>query len=585
MTTFALTTRAAKGSPLTHAEGDANFNAMVRKADTVADLLALASAPTDGCAFATLGYWSAGDGGSSPYRWDAASTATHDGALVLKITAVTVGRFIFNGNDSITPEQAGAKGDDVADDYLILQRCIDYLVVGGGTLNLGKGRIYNIYSNSLILSGAVNINPNGATIHKSVNGASNSAILADPQSFGTSYACNVGSGNYTKTITTTVAANAGTFVDGDYVYVSWGINPFDITLPYANSINVVRSAVAGTGVITLEFAIPYDWTYTQTPQIRKLNYPWSGTIYSGLTIKMADLTTAGIYANYSFFGKIKDLTAVNCASIAVISAICNGLSVDGLVVKRITEDAFARGVPVNVWASTYCTFNRVQQFNTKGGNSTFLIESQSRFITVSNSHLTMQNGGAVPAGIYVDNSDVLIINNTFENYLVSWTTRNGGTVKPINNVVKTASANPVSGSVIDFYGNYLESLAGVSRAVKGMQSFKFTITAVPGTGTNNMIPAGISAALSSGLFCGISCKLSTPVTSGLLRIRPYIGAQDQVLVTVTNSYQRMASMSDDNANKFSFSAGDQVLVEVLSDAVLPAATINIDCEVLLGYGT
>lgn len=102
--------------------------------DTVAALLALASAPAlNNQVFNTLGYWSAGDGGHAEYRWDAASTATHNGCSVLKVTSVTVGRFLLQVvGGFISSRQAGAKIDGTNDTAAVAA-----LAVACGTLSVG----------------------------------------------------------------------------------------------------------------------------------------------------------------------------------------------------------------------------------------------------------------------------------------------------------------------------------------------------------------------------------------------------------------------------------------------------------------
>lgn len=501
----------------------------------------------------------------------------------MSLTKVT---FSMIDGAAVNPADFGAVGDGVADDAVALQAAIDSIYQTGGSIWLENGATYNIGSSSLKLKGNVNIIGNGATIYKSVAGANNSAFLCDPESLGTSYACNVGSGSYTKTVTTTNIADCQNFGGGDYVYVSWGINPYDTTLPYANSVNIVRAINVANGDVGLEFNIPYDWAYTQTPQIRKLNYPWTGVVRD-LTIEMVDLTTAGFYCNYSLFGRIENCTFINCASACVISAICNSLYVDGLKVKRINNDAFDRAVPVNAWASTNCTFNNVNQYDANGTNPTFLIESQCRNITVSNSHIIGNTGNTIPTVVFADNSTVQLLNNTFENFTSAWSTRYGAKILATNNLVRTSSLNPVSDDAINFAGNSLETLNNVRRTVRTTQSIPFTITAVAGTATTFMTPSSVEKALADGMYLGITCKLSTPVTSGSnsLRIRPYVGANDLPLKDVTDSYQQLASFSNDNSDLMRFNAGDTIAVEVISSGLTPAATINIQCEVLVGYGT
>jgi hypothetical protein len=262
------------------------------------------------------------------------------------------------------------------------------------------------------------------------------------------------------------------------------------------------------------------------------------------------------------------------------------LYVDGLKVKKINGDAFFRAAPVNAWASTNCTFNNVNQYGANGTNALFLIESQCRNITVSNSHIIGNNSNLIPTVVYADNSSVQIINSTFENFSAAWSFPNGGKILATNNLVRTGSTNPVSGDAINFAGNSLETLASVRRTVRTTQSIPFTITAVAGTATTFMTATGIDKALADGMYLGITCKLSTPVTSGSnsLRIRAVIGSNSLPIKDVTNSYQQLASFSNDNSDTMRFSAGDLIAVEVISSGLLPAATINISCEVMVGYG-
>lgn len=109
-----------------------------RTVNTVADLLALSAAPKE-LSWATLGYWSAGDGGHAKYRWNAASTATHDGGSVLKITAVTVGRFIMIVGPRIRVKTFGTIEDGVADDGAKIQAVIDFQK---GVVDLTPGATY-----------------------------------------------------------------------------------------------------------------------------------------------------------------------------------------------------------------------------------------------------------------------------------------------------------------------------------------------------------------------------------------------------------------------------------------------------------
>lgn len=108
MTTYSLTTRAAKGSPLTTSEMDNNLISMGHVVENVADLRAITYTPAADSSYSTLGYTTAGDGGNAGYRWHSTSTDADDGVLTIKITAVTTGRFKLIYSGAIDVRWAGA---------------------------------------------------------------------------------------------------------------------------------------------------------------------------------------------------------------------------------------------------------------------------------------------------------------------------------------------------------------------------------------------------------------------------------------------------------------------------------------------
>lgn len=57
------------------------------------------------------GYYASGDGGGGEFYWDSASTATDNGGMIIKATAITTGRWIRLDVALITPEMYGAVGD------------------------------------------------------------------------------------------------------------------------------------------------------------------------------------------------------------------------------------------------------------------------------------------------------------------------------------------------------------------------------------------------------------------------------------------------------------------------------------------
>jgi hypothetical protein len=476
----------------------------------------------------------------------------------------------------VSVKDFGAVGDGITDDHAALTAAMAACYPTGGTMVLAPGAVYSTGNKVFYPYGNVDIEGNNATID------SGTAICVRPQplSYGTSYPINVGSTIYESQVTTTTAANAGTFVAGDTVLVTWGVDPYDATLPYATSVNIVRSVNASTGVVVLSFAIPYDWAYTQTPRIQKLNYPWSGQLRN-VTLKGGH---TGVYWQHCLNSSISNVTTVGFPVAAAIVGSSVGIKIDNLKVKTssrsvaLNSDRF-----VNVWGSTNVIVRDGRSLD--GGNFTpILVESQCRNVLFSGNHLIGLNGNTVAAAIAVTgNSQVTASDNVLENFPAAFSAADTSTITKVNNTINTSSANPVSGDAFNYMGNTFRFPDGKIRNVKGVHQLKFTISAVPGTTTINMTPVGNNNALANGMYLGISCSLSTPVTGGLLRIRPYVGGNDQTLVTVTNSYTKNASFSNDNASKFPFTAGDAITVEVLAAAVLPAATINIDCSVFIGY--
>jgi hypothetical protein len=118
--------------------------------------LRLETTPINGNVVILLGYYAAGDKPLVSYKWDSASTATDNGGNIIKITAITTGRWIGTFSDA-NVKDFGAKGDynrslnTGTDDYLAFQNAInskenrasnvivprgDYKI--GSTLELGQ---------------------------------------------------------------------------------------------------------------------------------------------------------------------------------------------------------------------------------------------------------------------------------------------------------------------------------------------------------------------------------------------------------------------------------------------------------------
>jgi hypothetical protein len=108
----------------------------------------------------TAGYYSAGDGGNSMYRWSSSSSAADDGGITITpSSAPASGRWLLVHNDEITAKQYGAKGDNSTNDYTAFYNANAGLSSSGGTLIVTEGA-YVIGSNLTFSSGVdVQMNP------------------------------------------------------------------------------------------------------------------------------------------------------------------------------------------------------------------------------------------------------------------------------------------------------------------------------------------------------------------------------------------------------------------------------------------
>lgn len=96
------------------------------------------------------GYYAAGDGGGGSFYWDAASTEADNGGTIIKVTAVTTGRWkrIYSG--AVDVKWFGAKADGVTNDRPFIQNAVDFLIEeAAGTLFFSTG-IYILDTSVLI---------------------------------------------------------------------------------------------------------------------------------------------------------------------------------------------------------------------------------------------------------------------------------------------------------------------------------------------------------------------------------------------------------------------------------------------------
>jgi hypothetical protein len=230
---MALTKRSTKGSPLTHAEMDANFegladgslitaldsskatfaqsgsglssttvSAQLQKAEFFESISALKawSGPTNKTLAFVRGYYAAGDGGGGIYYYDTSSSATDNGGTIIRPTAAPAsGRWLrqFDANQ-YSVEVFGAKGDGSTDDSAAIQAALDAIGSAGGAVTF-QGKTYkittglststanislvgkgNVGQDGTLGAGSTIIEVSGAIVGFTFNSAASSTIFRGP---------------------------------------------------------------------------------------------------------------------------------------------------------------------------------------------------------------------------------------------------------------------------------------------------------------------------------------------------------------------------------------------------------------------
>lgn len=132
--------------------------------DSVSALRASTLTPFDGQKVSVLGVAAEGDRAGGDFFWDATSTETDNG-YVVKLTAITTGRYIRIVDDIITAKMFEAVGDGSTDDYNSLLAADTYLAAlpNGAELYLTEGT-YKIGTSLSFSSNVLLTLLNGAAI-------------------------------------------------------------------------------------------------------------------------------------------------------------------------------------------------------------------------------------------------------------------------------------------------------------------------------------------------------------------------------------------------------------------------------------
>lgn len=116
---------------------------------SIANLRAITYTPKDGQLVDLLGYYTPGDGGGGQFYWDATSTATDNNGTIIKVTAITTGRWIRLRDAGIVHIDWFGFLNDGSDESTLLNQVLNYF--DNVTFIFPEGKSYK-YGTQILVS-------------------------------------------------------------------------------------------------------------------------------------------------------------------------------------------------------------------------------------------------------------------------------------------------------------------------------------------------------------------------------------------------------------------------------------------------
>ena len=279
----------------------------------------------------TLGYYAAGDGGDNSFYWDGTSTATDNGATVIKPTSLSgAGRWLAINPNNINVMQFGAKtnGTDTTTHF---QAAIDFAASNGLVVNVPKGD-YAIFTTVTLKKGVSLIgektNPYNAAVYYP------SIIRHLPTSSNT----NVFVLETPTTPTTYVSCGA---VDNIFIFASplgYTKHGFYLQNPLgARFKNIGASQAFTDGFLAIKGSLNCEFSDFRVANTTA--YPMAAAV-SMLSYNGETYSTTAIFDNFYVSGTLAAGTGGLTAAFLALPAAGTGIFVKNWIVESITGVAF-----------------------------------------------------------------------------------------------------------------------------------------------------------------------------------------------------------------------------------------------------